>query len=149
MSVSYKEFTAEDYQGALDYINKPDLGFYGHYCAVVRHEGAIKSALTRCVALSGASEALNSPVSVGDVATRENAVSEASESAMVERVKLAICNALGYDFDDLYQGKREWVDDRGSRHDINTPFKVDFEEAAKVAIAAMQEQSTPTQEKED
>jgi hypothetical protein len=56
---------------------------------------------------------------------------------MVEIVARAIAKGLGYDWDTLYAGKTEWVADRGSRHDINTPYKPDFTDAARAAIEAM------------
>lgn len=60
-------------------------------------------------------------------------------SEMVERVARAIAAGLGYDWNTLYASKSEWNADRGSRHDINVPYKPDFIEAARAAIEAMME----------
>jgi len=58
---------------------------------------------------------------------------------MVQKVAREIAAGLGYEWDTLYEGKAEWIADRGSRHDINTPYKPDFIEAARAAIEAMRE----------
>ena len=59
------------------------------------------------------------------------------QTTMMERCARAIAAGLGYEWDTLYEGKREWVADRGSRHDINTPYKPDFTDAARTVIEAL------------
>jgi hypothetical protein len=61
----------------------------------------------------------------------------APPSELVERVARAIGDALGLPFDTLYVDKREYINDRGSRHDVNAPHKADMLEAAQAAIAAL------------
>lgn len=61
---------------------------------------------------------------------------------MTERMARKIADHLGYDFDTLYNNKSEWNDDRGSRHDINVPFRGDFLDAAR---AALDEMRVPTE----
>ena len=58
---------------------------------------------------------------------------------MLEKVARAIATGLGYEWDTLYASKGEWTADRGSRHDINVPYKPDFLEAARAALEAMRE----------
>ncbi len=53
---------------------------------------------------------------------------------MIEKCARAAARGLGYDWDTLYENKTEWTADRGSRHDINVPFKPDFREAAAAVI---------------
>lgn len=58
---------------------------------------------------------------------------------MIERVEKAIADQLGLDLATLYKNKSEWIDDRGARHDINTPYRGDITDAACAAIEAMRE----------
>lgn len=44
---------------------------------------------------------------------------------------------LGHDFNGLYADKREWLDDRGARHDVNVPYKADVLAAADAILAAI------------
>lgn len=46
-----------------------------------------------------------------------------------------IAEALGYDWSTLYANKHEWIADRGSRHDLNTPYTDEFRTAADAVIA--------------
>jgi len=59
--------------------------------------------------------------------------------SMVEKMARAIARGLGYEWDTLYASKGEWTKDRGSRHDINVPYKPDFIDAARAALEAMRE----------
>lgn len=67
-------------------------------------------------------------------------MSEQAEG-MVERVEKAIADVLGYDLATLYKNKSEWNADRGSRHDINVPYRGDITDGARAAIEAMRELS--------
>lgn len=50
---------------------------------------------------------------------------------MADTLAKVIAEDLGYDWDTLYENKREWTADQGSRHDINVPYKTDFRAASK------------------
>jgi len=54
-----------------------------------------------------------------------------------EKVARAIADQIGPSYDDAYEDKREWTADRGKRHDVNTPYKCDFRNAAQAAIAVV------------
>jgi hypothetical protein len=56
-----------------------------------------------------------------------------------------IAASLGYDWDTLYENKRERTDDRGKRHDINTPYKSDFIAAAEDLSPWLKHQTQPPQ----
>lgn len=56
-----------------------------------------------------------------------------------ESMLRALTKAVGYDYDSLYASKREWIDDRGNRHDVNTPYKCDFEDGLDAVLAALRE----------
>lgn len=58
---------------------------------------------------------------------------------MIEKVARAISGHIGPEFDAAYAHKDEWTADRGSRADINAPFKSDYLEAACAAIEALME----------
>lgn len=58
---------------------------------------------------------------------------------MIEKVARAISGHIGPEFDAAYAHKGEWTADRGSRADINAPFKSDYLEAARAAIEALME----------
>ena len=58
---------------------------------------------------------------------------------MLEICAKAIASRLGYEWDTLYARKSEWTADRGSRHDINVPFKPEFTEAARAVIETLME----------
>jgi hypothetical protein len=60
---------------------------------------------------------------------------------MTEREELArvLAAGLGFSWENLYQDKRDWTDDRGKRHDINTPYKSDYLDAADAILAWMKE----------
>jgi hypothetical protein len=70
------------------------------------------------------------------------------EVSLTDEITLAVAKAiasgLGYDYESLYEGKSEYIADRGSRHDINTPYKTDMEEAAEAAIKAYEEAKEKT-----
>lgn len=51
-----------------------------------------------------------------------------------EFTRLLSSSVLGIEYDDLYENKTEWIDDRGSRHDINVPYKGDLRDAAQEVI---------------
>lgn len=55
----------------------------------------------------------------------------------VEELAKAIATGLGYEWSTLYSGKAEYIADRGSRHDINTPYTTDFIEAARAVLTAL------------
>lgn len=71
------------------------------------------------------------------------------EPADVEAVARAIAPVIGPRYEELYENKREWLDDRGRRHDINVPYKSDLRYAAEAAIAALVERGWSKQERKE
>lgn len=61
----------------------------------------------------------------------------AQDAALVERVARGIAVEVGLSYDEAYENKREWSDDRGKKCDVNGPFKADYRAAARAALAAM------------
>lgn len=61
------------------------------------------------------------------------------DPADVEAVARIISNEIGYPYDTLYEDKRDWIDGRGERYDVNVPYKSDMRYAAEAAIAALVE----------
>lgn len=59
------------------------------------------------------------------------------DPADVEAVARVISNEIGYPYDTLYEDKRDWIDGRGERYDVNVPYKSDMRYAAEAAIAAL------------
>lgn len=57
-----------------------------------------------------------------------------------ERLAKLIAAELGYEWDGeraIYENKSEYIGDRGKRgHDVNTPYKADFRNAADALLAA-------------
>ncbi len=51
-----------------------------------------------------------------------------------EELAKLIAEEVGYTWDSLYEHKSEWIDDRGLRHDVNTPYKTDFRCAADAVV---------------
>ena len=64
-------------------------------------------------------------------------------SELVERVARAIADEIGPSYDDAYENKAEWIDDRGKRADINAPRKSDYRDAARAAIKAVDANPDP------
>lgn len=64
---------------------------------------------------------------------------------MIERAARAIAEALGDKLDNVPVNKREWLEERGmfggAFRDINLPFRSDYEDASRAAIAALRPQS--------
>ncbi len=58
---------------------------------------------------------------------------------MVAGIIASTC--LGHAFDSLYADKREWLDDRGKRHDVNVPYKADVLEAADAILSALSDRA--------
>ncbi len=57
-----------------------------------------------------------------------------------ETVARAIADQIGDGYDNAFRNKREWIDERcvkgGRSRDINEPFQVAYDDAAKEAVAA-------------
>lgn len=72
---------------------------------------------------------------------RQDSGGQADKPGDFERVVRAISDGIGYNYDDLYASKAEWINDRGARGDVNMPRKPDMDEAARAALEAMMEPS--------
>jgi hypothetical protein len=63
------------------------------------------------------------------------------DEALVEAMARAIADMIGPSYDDAFENKSEWIDARGMRNgvclDVNTPFKTDYREAARAALAVV------------
>lgn len=63
-----------------------------------------------------------------------------TDAADVEAVARAIADQIGDGYDNAFRDKREWIDERtvkaGRSRDINEPFQVDYDDAARAAITA-------------
>jgi len=55
----------------------------------------------------------------------------------IEKVARAIATEITPSYETLYANKQAWNADSGRRHDINTPFKSDIDDAARAAIEAL------------
>lgn len=60
-----------------------------------------------------------------------------SAERLREELARIIASAIGYDYDDLYANKAAWINDRGKRHDVNTPYQSDMRDAAAAVAAHM------------
>lgn len=58
---------------------------------------------------------------------------------IIERMAKAIASGLGYEWETLYEDKADYNADHGLRHDVNTPFRPEFRDAAEEALKSIRE----------
>lgn len=58
---------------------------------------------------------------------------------IIEEIARAIANEIGPSYDEAYENKAAWIDDRGKRADINAPMKCDYRHAAEAALTRLEE----------
>ena len=56
---------------------------------------------------------------------------------LVEELARAMANEIGPSYDEAYENKAEWIDDRGRRADINAPMKCDYRHAAQAILSRL------------
>lgn len=59
------------------------------------------------------------------------------EIAIEKLCQIISDKVLGWDFKELYIDKQEYINDRGSKHDVNHPYQWEVEEAAQAIIDAL------------
>lgn len=50
----------------------------------------------------------------------------------------AMTATVGYQYETLYANKQEYIADRGARHDVNVPYKGDFDAGLDAALSALE-----------
>lgn len=63
--------------------------------------------------------------------------------SMKVQIARAIAAQTGYDYDRVFENKQEWVAEHGLRggrfHDVNEPYRADFDAAADAVLDALME----------